>query len=213
LLLVIVPNCDGSKGYEYFKRAADDRDKQIDIYAPRTVIISQLFEDGTLYGFFMNSVVGEESRPFVIARNVTPPYTIFEWRNQPTVISIDPHSPYVEFITKDCTKLLPFTHFSIAKYDFVNKNIYFYLNETLSSYSFPKLQLIDTYVLPTLTDMFVSDGEVYMSFNCSGIRDSICYNGMFDEVIISNFSVKIEISLTTIILIVVLFILKYILSI
>ena len=70
----------GLDNFEFFTRAIDDRDKQVDIYAPHTVILSKLNSNGTLVGFFMNSVIGGEGKTFIIAKNITFPYVIVNWR-------------------------------------------------------------------------------------------------------------------------------------
>jgi hypothetical protein len=197
-----------SDNYEFFTRAIDDRDKQVDIYAAHTVILSKLSSDGSLIGFFMNSALGGESKHFLIASNVTAPYAVIDWRGRPTVICNDNASPFVRMINPSGERLLPFPHFNIAKYDYTRENLYFYINETLFVYNIPTLANLSQYKLGLLTDMFVTNKVLYLTYNCSGIVNTTCSNGFFNEFVISNLSLKIEIPLSLIKFIILVWLLK-----
>jgi hypothetical protein len=197
-----------SNNYEFFTRAIDDRDKQVDIYAAHTVILSKLNTDGTLIGFFMNSALGGESKHFLIASNVTAPYAVIDWRGRPTVICNDKASPFVRMINPSSEKLLPFPHFDIAKYDYTQKNLYFYINESMFIYNIPRLANVSQYKLGLITDMFVTNKILYLTYNCSGFFNVTCSNGFFNEFVISNLSLKIEIPINLILFVIVVWMLK-----
>lgn len=197
-----------SDDFEFFTRAIDDRDKQVDIYAAHTVILSKLYTNETLVGFFMNSVIGGESKHFVIATNVSAPYVVIDWRGRPTVLCNDKLSPYVRMINPLGERLLPFKHFDIAKYDYTQETLYFYVNETLFVYNLPRLIDVAQYKIGLLTDMFVTEGRIYLTYNCNGHKNVTCSNGFFNEFVISNLSLKIEIPVNLIIFIILIWLFK-----
>jgi len=209
LLFLILASVPVKGDFELFTRAIDDRNKQVDIYAAHTVLLSRLFDNGTLIGFFMNSVIGGKGRPFTIASDVSSPYAVIGLNGRPTVICNDNRSPFVRMLTNVGERLLPFEHFELCKYDYVQETIYLYANETLSVYNLPRFITIGRYYVGNLTDFFVTNGRIYMTNNCDGLLNETCAHGLFDKFIISNSSLRIEISLNLLFVIFIFVLLKY----
>ena len=106
-------------------------------------------------------------------------------------------------------RLIPFYNFQIGKYDYTDQTLYLYRNESLYVYNLPRLLTIGKYDVGKLTDMFITGGRVYMTYNCTDIPINTCVNGFFNQFVISNFALKLEVSLSLIIFIVLMLLWKF----
>ena len=186
---VVVAVANAAFDYEeldYFTQAVDDEDKQIDIYGPRTVILSKLFPDGTLVGFFMNSMLNGGTEEFVLAKNVTDPYMVFKWRNTPHILLNEGNLTKMISSESD-SRVLPFNKFEIAKFDFLENILYIYYNNIIVIYYFPDLKKLTSFYTGPITDFYINNNRFIYTDNCASFNKSVCENGKFKQLIFYNY--------------------------
>ena len=170
---------------DYFMPAIDDSDKQIDIYGPRTVILSKLHLDGTLVGFFMNSMISGGTEEFVLAKNITNPYMIFKWQNQPHILINN--NNLTMMISPSNRRSLPLKKFQLAKYDFLEEILYSYYNNFMTVYYFPDLQKLSSFYAGPITDFYINNNRFIYTHNCTSFNETICKHGKFKQLIFYNY--------------------------
>lgn len=194
---ILIPIVNGLS-FESFTRAIDDRDKQMDIYAPHSVALSRKY-NGHILAFFMNSLVHGATEESVMARDVSGPYVVMKWNGRPTVICNDPNSNYTKMISPGRERLLPIKQFEIGRYDFIYQTFYSYANEILYMYKFSNLKLIATVSIGNITDFYVNADRLYATNNCQNLGNTHCSNGKFNTFEIVNASIAVKTIIRTLI--------------